>query len=57
MTSTQQYLSIAQTADALGVSERSVRRWIDAGRITAVRIGPKLLRVPAESLAAFIEQQ
>ena len=52
MTSTQFY-SVAYTATTLGISERTVRRWIDAGRLDAIRIGPRLWRIPAESLAAL----
>jgi excisionase family DNA binding protein len=32
-------LPVNQVADALGVSQRTVRRWISAGRLQAVRPG------------------
>jgi hypothetical protein len=32
-----------------------MRRWISEGRINAVRVGPKLLKVDAAELAAFLQ--
>ncbi len=32
-------LPVAQVADALGVSPRTVRRWIGAGKLQAIRPG------------------
>lgn len=38
-----------EAADALGVSIRTIRRWVAEGKLTAYRVGPKLLRLdPAE---------
>ena len=44
------YITVAQTAEHIGVTERTVRRYIAEGRITGVRIGPKMIRVEAASL-------
>jgi excisionase family DNA binding protein len=38
-------MTIAETARALGVSERTVRRWIAGGRLGAYRVGGRV-RVP-----------
>jgi excisionase family DNA binding protein len=45
--------SLQQSAAYLGVSEKTVRRYIAQGRIKAKRIGPRLLRVERESLLAL----
>ena len=42
--------TIKQTANHLGVDARTVRRWISDGRLTAHRIGPRLIRVDRESI-------
>jgi len=39
MATTKQLLSIAECARALGVSERTVRRLVTAGRVPAYRVG------------------
>lgn len=48
------YLSIAQTADQVGVCTKTVRRWIAAGDLSARRAGPRLLRVAQADLDAFM---
>jgi excisionase family DNA binding protein len=39
-TAAADYLSVEQTAAALEVSPRTVRRWIHAGTLTAIKMGP-----------------
>jgi len=46
-------LSIQQAAAWLGVHPKTIRRYITHGRIKAIRIGPKLIRIERESLLAF----
>jgi excisionase family DNA binding protein len=38
-----------------GVHYRTMRRWISEGRISAVRVGPKLLKVDSDDLAALLQ--
>ena len=43
------YVSIAAAAEARGVSSRTIRRYIAAGLLPAVRFGPRLVRIdPAD---------
>ena len=42
--------SIAETATRLGVSEKTVRRMIARGEVTAKRFGPRLIRVRLDLL-------
>lgn len=44
-----------ECAAALGVTLRTVRTYIAQGRLEAYRIGPKLIRVRAESLEALLQ--
>jgi excisionase family DNA binding protein len=37
--------TINQTAEYFGVDVKTVRRWIAQGRLTAYRIGPRLIRI------------
>jgi excisionase family DNA binding protein len=37
--------SIRQTADYFGVDQKTIRRWIAQGRLTANRLGPCLIRL------------
>jgi excisionase family DNA binding protein len=46
-------LSIQEVADIYAVSDRSVRRYIASGRLTAFRVGPRLIRLDA----AQVEQE
>lgn len=41
---------IRQAAEFFGVDVRTVRRWSSDGRLTAHRVGPRLIRVDRESI-------
>jgi excisionase family DNA binding protein len=47
-------LSIQETADYLGICTKTVRRYIAEGRLKAVRIGPRLIRVHRDSIEALM---
>jgi excisionase family DNA binding protein len=49
----QRLLTIADVADHCQVSPRSVRRWIDNGRLRAIRLG-RSIRVSEGDLARFL---
>ncbi|WP_243706793.1 helix-turn-helix domain-containing protein [Mycobacterium marinum] len=40
-------------AEYFGVDPKTVRRWIAQGRLTAHRIGPRLIRVNRESIMSL----
>lgn len=44
-------LSIDQVAKDYNISRRSVRRYIAEGRLTAIRVGPHMIRLDAEQVA------
>ncbi|MCB1265048.1 MAG: helix-turn-helix domain-containing protein [Mycobacterium sp.] len=48
-------MGLQEAADRCDVSYRTVRRWIAAGRINAVRVGPRLLKVNARDVDALIQ--
>jgi len=50
---TEQWLTIAEAAEVYGISTKTVRRRITDGTLAAKRIGPRLIRVSAKSLAAL----
>ena len=47
------FLSASAVAQQLGVSTKSVRRWIESGELHVHRFGRRL-RIADEDLAAFI---
>ena len=54
-TITRRLVTLADAADALAVSTRTVRRYIADGHLEAVRLSRKTLRIKAESDARFID--
>ena len=49
----ERLLTIADVADRCQVSPRSVRRWIDDGRLKVIRLG-RSIRVAEGDLAKFL---
>lgn len=48
--------SIHTTAEYLGVSTKTVRRYIAAGRLTGYRLGNRLIRVDLDEADAMLRQ-
>lgn len=48
-------VSLAEAAEILGVSTKSVRRYIAAGDLDAVRLGRRTIRIKTESLDRLID--
>lgn len=52
----RKYYTIQEFADDLRVSPRTVRNWIRNGLITAVRIGPRTVRIEHGEIAKVIRR-
>ena len=50
-----EYPTVERAADDCGVSTETVRRWIREGRLAAIRVGPRRLRIDPESLAQMVQ--
>ena len=48
-------LTVPEVADVLRISPASVRRLIDAGKLPAVRLGPRLIRVHRSGLPRQVQ--
>ena len=48
------FLTVFEIADLLKVKQQTVRNWIDAGSLPAVRIGSRRVRVRGSDLDRFI---
>lgn len=54
----EEQLSVPQVAERLGVSAKTVWRWIARGQIKPVRkLSHKITRVPASAVNAFLESR
>ena len=49
--SRQDLISLAEAADRIDVSTRTLRRYIAAGRLTGYRVGPRLIKIDPTELA------
>ena len=52
----RRWITVGETAELLSVHSMSVRKWIDAGKIKAIRIG-RSVRVDLRALEADLERQ
>lgn len=50
----EELLTVKEAAGIVKVNETTIRRWIKEDKLKAKRLGPKLLRIPASELAAFL---
>jgi len=48
--SRRQYESVGEAAARVGVSTKTVRRWIASGQLAGYRIGPRLLRIDPDDV-------
>ena len=55
MPATPEFLTIDKVAQVLGVSTRTVRRWIKSGQLVAHRF-PRLVRIDPADFDAFLRQ-
>jgi excisionase family DNA binding protein len=51
----EDWLSVTDAAIYCDVHYRTVRRWIAEGRLNAVRVGPKLLKVSVADLDSLMQ--
>ncbi|WP_158305622.1 MULTISPECIES: helix-turn-helix domain-containing protein [unclassified Nocardioides] len=49
-------LTYGQTAQRLGISERTVRRRVTSGELPVIRLGARVARIPASAVDALAEQ-
>lgn len=54
MPDARRLIPLSEGAEILGVNTRTVRRYIAAGKITAYRVGPKLVKVDAADLETLL---
>lgn len=52
---TRRLVSIAEAAEILGVSTKTVRRFIASGDLEAVRLARRKIRIKIDSLDRFID--
>lgn len=55
-TLSRRLISLEQAAEYAGVSPRTVRRYVAAGRLTGYRVGPRLIRLDISEVDAMLRQ-
>ena len=55
MANQSQLLTVAEFAEELRITQACVRRWLLERKITAVKIGSRLVRIPASETKRVIE--
>ena len=51
----ESYLTVQQIAQALSLNRQTVYNWIDDGKLPALQVGPRRVRVRQSDLDAFLE--
>lgn len=53
------FFTVAEIADRLRLSSRTIRRWVNSGRLRAIRTAPRdggRIRIAAPDLDAFLDR-
>jgi len=50
----RRYLTLSDAAEWLSLDEKTLRRWVSQGRLTAYRVGPKLIRLDADEIENMV---
>lgn len=53
MTNTPEYVSPHEAAEYYGVSSRTILRMVASGRLPAVRLGPRIIRIRRNDLESI----
>ena len=54
MNERKEWLSVKEFAEALGITEAAVRRWLLERRIASTRVG-RLVRIPADEITRLVD--
>ena len=54
-TKSQTYYTTEEVADLLKVNKESVRRWVRSGKLKAVKLSGKFIRISQDDLNQFVE--
>lgn len=57
MEETQEFLTVEQIANMLQIDAESVRRYVRSGKLPAIKLGGKYIRVRRQDLEAFLAKQ
>jgi excisionase family DNA binding protein len=49
-------MSIKEFSERAGIDPRTTKRFIAAGRIPAIRLGPKIIRIPGDVAERILTQ-
>ncbi len=52
----EEFLTVAEVATILKLNKQTVRNWIDAGALPAVRVGTRRVRIRRSDFEHFLEQ-
>jgi len=50
-----EYLTIAQAAEILGVSTKTIRNWINSKQLKVLRLGPRMIRIDPDDLQNLLK--
>jgi excisionase family DNA binding protein len=53
----QEFLTVEQIANMLQIDAESVRRYVRSGKLPAIKLGGKYIRVRRQDLEAFLAKQ
>lgn len=52
----EQFLTVKEVADLLRVTRQAVHNWIRQGKLDAIKLGDRTLRIPAVAVERFIAE-
>lgn len=50
-------MTVRKVSQALGVSTATIRRWINDGKLQALRLNQRTIRIPGDAVESFVWDQ
>ncbi|MDD3473515.1 MAG: helix-turn-helix domain-containing protein [Syntrophaceae bacterium] len=50
----KELMTVRKVSQSLSVSTATVRRWIKDGKLTALRLNQRTIRIPSEAIEKFV---
>lgn len=52
----RRYISLAEFSEQFGISDRTARRWVASGKLRAIRLSERVIRIDTAEVERFVSE-